>query len=179
MRQTNLKVKIMCEGALLVAVALILSYFKIELTAFGSINFVMVPLVVFAWRWGVKWGVAAGAIYGTLKFLLAAGAAFNWLSILLDYTLAYAAVGFAGVFKGKKWGLPAGALVGSLARYVVHFISGITIYAITGPEEVMGLVTSNMWLFSFLYNILYMGPNTVIAFVSCLLLQKPMKKLDK
>ena len=39
MRQTNLKVKIMCEGALLVAVALILSYFKIELTALLQLPF--------------------------------------------------------------------------------------------------------------------------------------------
>jgi len=163
----------------MVATALILSYFKIELTAFGSINFVMVPLMVFSWRWGVKWGVGAGAVYGTLKFLLAAGMAFNWLSILLDYTLAYAAVGFAGVFRRKSWGLPAGALVGSLARYLIHFVSGITIYAITGPEEVMGLVTANMWLYSFLYNIVYMGPNAVISFISCLLLKTPLEKIDK
>ena len=179
MNQVNKKTRIMCEGALLIAASLILSYFKIQFLAYGSINLAMIPIIVFAYRWGVAWGVGAGAIFGTLKLILAGGFAFNWASILLDYTLAYAAVGFAGIFKGKKWGLPAGAFAGCFARYLVHFVSGITIYAITAPTEVMGLMTGNIWVYSLLYNISYMGPNTIIAILCAFLLQKPLEKLDK
>ena len=99
--------------------------------------------------------------------------------MLLDYTAAYAMVGMAGLLKGRKWGFPLGAFVGCLARFVVHFITGITIYRILVPTEVMGMTVSNPYVFSVLYNISYLGPNTVISVIVCLLLDKPLKKLPQ
>ena len=172
----NSKVRILCEGALMVAAAIILSYFKLQFLLAGSISFVMIPIIIFAVRRGAGWGVAAGVVYGTLKFILGAGYAWNWASILLDYSLAYGAVGFAGLCKGRKWGLPVGAFVGCFARFIVHFISGITIYKITAPTEVIGITVANPWIYSLLYNISYMLPNTIIAIVAGLLLTAPLKK---
>ena len=81
----NSKVRILCEGALMVAAAIILSYFKLQFLLAGSISFAMIPIIIFAVRRGAGWGVAAGVVYGTLKFILGAGYAWNWASILLDY----------------------------------------------------------------------------------------------
>ena len=120
----------LAEGGLTVALALALSYLKIPVAALGgSIDFVMVPLIVFAYRWGVWQGLLAGLAFGTLKFFLAGGSAINWQSMLLDYSVAYAFVGFAGLIHKKKGMLPVSALIGCIARFIIHFISGVTIYA--------------------------------------------------
>ena len=73
--------------------------------------------------------------------------------------------------------LPVGALIGCFARFLVHFFSGITIYAIVVPTEIMGLTTGSAVLYSILYNGSYMLPNTVLAVVLCALLQRPLRKV--
>lgn len=164
--KTRKEIITLCYAAVSVALAFVLSFIEIPIGfQGGSINFVMIPLIVFAvYRGGVIWGIGAGLVFGTLK-LLTGSSAVTWASILLDYTFAYGAVGLAGIFRGKKYGGILGAFVGCVARFAVHFISGITIYAITGPEKVLGITTSSAYLFSFLYNLAYMGPNTVAALV--------------
>ena len=176
------KTKILCEGAICVAVSLVLSYLKIPIGGGfggwgGSIDFVMIPLIVFAVRCGVGWGIGAGLVFGTLKFFVAGGVAVNWQSMLLDYAVAYAFVGFAGLMRGKRGALPLGALLGCFGRFLIHFLSGVTIYAILVPTEILGLLTGSAALYSLLYNATYMLPNTLFAVVLCDVLQKPLKKL--
>ena len=86
-------------------------------------------------------------------------------------------VGFAGVMRGKKAGLPIGALIGCICRFIVHFISGVTVYAEWMPEEFMGISHMTPTLYSILYNGTYMLPNTILAVILCFLLQKPLEKL--
>lgn len=168
------------EGAVCVALALVLSYLRIRVAALGgSIDLVMVPLIIFAVRWGVGWGLGAGLVFGTLKFFLAGGTAVNWESMLLDYSVAYMFVGFAGLLRNKWELLSVAALIGCVARFAVHFLSGVTIYAIVEPAEAMGVLTGNAALFSLLYNISYMLPNTILAVAICGLLVKPMKAVAK
>ena len=178
----NKNLRILTEGAVLTALSLALSYIKIPIgLAFGgfggSVDLVMIPLIIFALRRGTLWGLGAGLVFGTLKFFLAGGVAVNWQSMLLDYSVAYAFVGFAGLLKGRLSALPAAALVGCFARFAVHFISGITIYRIMVPTEIFGLTTGSSTIFSILYNGSYMLPNTILAVVLCALLRKPLAKI--
>ena len=178
----NQKVRIICEGAISIAVALVLSYLKIPVGGGfggwgGSVDLVMLPLIVFAVRRGLGWGLGAGLVFGTLKFFVAGGVAVNWQSMLLDYSAAYMFVGFAGLMRGKRGALPLGALIGCAARFLIHFLSGVTIYAILIPTEILGLVTGSAALYSLLYNATYMLPNTIFAVVLCDVLQKPLRKL--
>jgi thiamine transporter len=177
-------IRMLAEGGVAVALALVLSYLKIPVAALGgSIDFVMVPLIVFAYRWGLLEGLLAGLAFGTLKFFLAGGAAVNWQSMLLDYSVAYAFVGFAGVLKNKKGLLPVSALIGCIARFAVHFISGITIYAEYAEPTAdffgLSVATPGAVLFSIVYNGAYMLPNTIIAIVVCAILIKPVELLDR
>lgn len=181
----NKHLRIVCEGAVLVALSLALSYLKIPIGLTfggfgGSIDLVMIPLILYAVHCGLGWGLGAGLIFGTLKFFLAGGVAINWQSMLLDYSVAYMFVGFAGALRGRKWGLPLGALLGCVCRFAVHFLSGITIYAIVAPEEIMGILTGSPAVYSLLYNGSYMLPNTILAVLLCALLQKPLQRfLDR
>lgn len=178
----NKTLRTLTEGAILTALALALSYIKLPIgLAFGgfggSVDLVMIPLIVFALRRGTLWGLGAGLVFGTLKFFLAGGVAVNWQSMLLDYSLAYMFVGFAGLLRGKKAQLPLGALVGCAARFFIHFLSGVTIYAEYMPEEFMNMVMVSPTVYSILYNGSYMLPNTVLAIIICALLKKPMEKV--
>ena len=187
MSQTEKKqpnTRCLAEGGLCVALSIALSYLKIPvMSGFGgfggSIDFVMVPLIVFAVRWGLGWGIGAGLVFGTLKYFLASGASISWVSIIFDYSVASAFVGFAGLFKKKYNLLPVAALVGCFARFVVHFISGVTVYAQYMPEEFMGFSGMTPVLYSTLYNGTYMLPNTLIAIAVCALLIPVVKRLDR
>ena len=157
-------VRCLTEGGICVALSLALSYLKIPVMAgFG----------------GLGWGIGAGLVFGTLKYFMASGGAISWVSIIFDYAVAYAFVGFAGLFRKKYTLLPVAALVGCAARFIIHFISGITVYAQYMPEEFMGYTGMTPVLYSTLYNGTYMLPNTVIAVVVCALLIPAMKKLDR
>lgn len=169
----NKRVQMLCEAGLAIALAVVLSYVELEVgPSGGSINATMIPLILFAIRWGWGWGLGVGLVFGTLKYLLGEGVVINWISIIFDYSVAYAFVGFAGVFKRKANLAWLAALVGSAARFVVHYISGATVYAQWMPEEFLGLSMSSPLIYSALYNLFYMLPSTVIAVVVVLALSR-------
>ena len=179
----RVSVRCLAEGGISVALALALSYLKIPIGAAfggfgGSIDLVMIPLIVYAVRWGLGWGVGAGLIFGTLKYFLGQHSAINWVSIIFDYSVAYAFVGFAGLLRRKYTLLPLSALIGCAARFLVHFISGVTVYKEYVPEEFMGFINLTPTGYSLLYNGTYMLPNTVLAIIICALLIVPLRKLD-
>ncbi|MBR6740109.1 MAG: energy-coupled thiamine transporter ThiT [Clostridia bacterium] len=180
----NKKLVVLCEGAVLVALSYALSFIKIPIgVSFGgfggSIDLVMIPLLVFALRRGAWQGLVAGLVFGTLKYFFAGGSAVNWQSMLLDYSLAYMAVGAAGLLKGEASPLryALGALVGCVARFAVHFVSGVTIYAQYMPETMLGITLPNPTVYSIIYNGTYMLPNTVLAVALLAALALPLKKI--
>ena len=169
-----------CECAVFIALAVALSFIKIPLGAFGgSIDFVMIPLFIICYRKGFSYGVASGMVFGLIKCIIGGGIGWGLPSVLLDYVLAYGACGLAGIFKGKKYLFPLSAFIGCVMRFIIHFISGVTIYAISTEEKIANVVTSNAWLYSLIYNGLYMLPNTVIAVTVTALLIPVIDSLPK
>ena len=171
------RTRMLCEGAIMVALAQILSYIKLmELPNGGSLTPAMFPILLFAVRWGLKDGLLAGFVFGLLQLIFDGAYAWGWQSMLLDYLVAFPPLGLAGLFKGKKWGIFAGTVLGCLGRFIVHFISGITIYRIYAPTEILGTVFDEPNLYSLAYNGSYMLPNTILALVIAGLLYAPLKK---
>ena len=125
---------------------------------------------------GLKDGLLAGFVFGLLQLIFDGAYAWGWQSMLLDYLVAFPPLGLAGLFKGKKWGIFAGAVLGCLGRFIVHFISGITIYRIYAPTEILGTVFDEPNLYSLVYNGSYMLPNTILALAIAGLLYAPLKK---
>ena len=70
--------------------------------------------------------------------------------------------------------------LGCLGRFVVHHISGITLYKIIEPTGIEGLeslgVFTNPHIYSLVYNGVYMLPNTLIALALAGALFVPMRK---
>ena len=176
----NQKLRALVECAIFAAMAYGLSFIKIPIGLTfggfgGSIDLVMIPLIFAACRWGVGYGLATGLVFGTLKYFFAGGAAINWESMLLDYSIAYMFVGFAGLIKRQPHKMGIAALIGCIGRFIIHFISGITIYA-EYMEDIFGLTMTNTWIYSALYNGSYMLPNTVLAVILCAILGEALKK---
>ena len=171
-------VRMLTEGAIMVALAQILSYVKLfgDLPNGGSITFAAVPIILYAVRWGIGPGLLAGFALGLLQMIFDGAYAWGWQSMLLDYLVAFTPLGLAGLFKGKAWGVFPGALIGCLGRFAVHYISGVTIYKILAPTEFMGTTFTSPSFYSIVYNGSYMLPNTILALAAFALLYKPMKK---
>ena len=169
------RVRMLTEGALMVAAAQILSMIKLwEMPWGGSVVLAMVPMVLYAVRWGLGEGLMAGFVFGILQFVLDGGFAIGWQSIIGDYLLAFAVLGLAGVMKGKNTGVFWGTLIACGARFLVHWVVGATVWAAYMPETFLGMGMSNPWVYSALYNVLFMAPNTVITLVVFALLWKPL-----
>lgn len=60
---------VMCECAIMIAVAAVLSFVKIlELPYGGSVTaFSIVPIVIISYRHGVKWGLLSGFVFSLFK----------------------------------------------------------------------------------------------------------------
>lgn len=105
----------LCEGAIMVAIAQILSYIKLwEMPWGGSIVLAMVPIILFSVRWGLGSGLLAGFVFGVLQFMFDGGFAQRWQSIIGDYLLAFTVLGLPGLMKGKKLGVFWGTLIAAL-----------------------------------------------------------------
>lgn len=108
--------------------------------------------------------------------LIDGAVAWGWQSLLLDYLVAFTPLGLAGLFRGKGKGIYVGILLGCFVRFVVHYISGVTIYAITMSTELFGVVWASPATYSLIYNGSYMLIDTVICLVIFGVLYKPLDK---
>lgn len=174
----KVNVRALTEGAVLVALGFVLSFVKLyELPNGGSLTPAMFPILLYGLRWGTVRGLGAGFVFGLLQLIFDGAYAWGWQSMILDYLLAFTPLGFAGLFKGKAWGIFPGTVIGCVGRFIVHYISGVTIYKIVAPTEIPGLgVYDNPSLYSLVYNASYMIPNMILAIVLAAVLYKPMKK---
>jgi thiamine transporter len=134
----------------------------------------MIPILLFAVRWGVGPGLAAGFVFGVLQFMFDGGFAIGWQSIIGDYLLAFTVLGFAGLMRGKKGGIFTGTLIGGFARFLVHYVVGATVWAEYMPESFFGMTMRSPWFYSLLYNLAYMLPNIVICLAVFAVMVRPL-----
>lgn len=176
--EPRLRVRALTEGAMLVALAQLLSFVKLtQLPNGGSLTPAMFPILFFALRWGLNRGLLAGFTFGLLQLIFDGAYAWGWQSMLLDYLLAFAPLGLAGLFRGRAWGIFPGTVLGCAGRFAIHYISGVTIYRIYAPAEVPGFgIFDNAALYSLVYNGAYMLPNTLLAILIAGALYHPLKR---
>ena len=171
----NLTIRALTEGALFVALAWLLGYLKLfELPQGGSVNLAMLPIFLYCARWGFGPGMLASFVYSLLKLALDGAFAWGWQSMLGDYVVAFTVLGLAGLFHRQYFGFFIGAVVGALARFLVHYVVGATVWAEYMPETFFGLTMHTPWFYSFLYNGSFMAINLAICLLIGVLLWKPL-----
>ena len=174
---TQTKTRALTEGALMVAAATALSYVKLlELPQGGSVCIGMLPIFLYCARWGCKESFLASFAYGLLQLIFDGAYAWGPTSMLLDYVLAFTVLGVATFFRKMKGGLYIGATVACVCRFLVHFISGVTIYRINEPTELFNSIYTNPWLYSAVYNGSYVLIDLILCLAILAILSKPMRK---
>ena len=118
----------------------------------------MLPIFLFAYAYGAGPGMLVGAGYGLVQFLQDAYFV-HPIELLLDYPLAFAMLGLAGLASNfsDKWGLIPGILLGTFGRFVCAFVSGVIFFGMYAPEG------QNVLVYAAVYNGLYLVPEAIIC----------------
>lgn len=165
----NTRVRILSECSIMVALATVLSLFKLlDLPHGGSVTLAsMFPILLIAYRHGTLWGLSTAAVYGCVQLLLGLNSVSYFTTplsiiavILLDYILAFAVLGLGGIFRRffarQDIALLCGAALACLLRYILHVIAGATVWPGLSIPDNAAL------LYSLGYNATYMVPETLI-----------------
>ncbi len=182
MAKTYSKTRILVECALMIAIGTVLA----QLTLFtmpngGSITVLsMLPFVLVSFRHGVKWGLFTGFVNSLLQMLLGFWAppvpTFLYFlgEVLLDYVLAFMALGlaelFARPFRNRLAGVAFGTFMAGFLRFMCSFLSGVLVWGNLNE----GL---SAWTYSLGYNASYMLPETLLTVAAAVLIYKAAPQL--
>lgn len=176
----NLDIRMIVEGGIMIALAIVLTQFKLyKAPQGGSVTAgSMVPLMLFAIRWGIGPGIGVGVVYGLLHFIMDPFF-LNLPQFLFDYIIPYGSMGIAGISsnlvkKGKSNAYIAVVISSTLAvlmRMVSHVLSGVIFFS-----EYAG--SQNPWIYSIGYNAGYLIPELIISIVVLVLIWKPLQRAE-
>ena len=144
--------KALAIGGVCVAMAFVLNQISLfRMPQGGSVTPASMLFVALAAYWlGPSKGILVGVSVGLLNTVT--GAWFvHPVQYLLDYPLAFGALGLAGFFRHSKWGLQIGYIVGVLGRFTSVYLAGVIFWGQYAPEG------QSPWLHSAIYNISYIG----------------------
>lgn len=132
----------------------------------GAVTAAMLPLIVLAVRRGPLIGIIGGMLAGTLQMALDPFFV-HPVQVILDYQLAWGAIGLAGFVKNLPW---LSVIMGSVGRFIFHCLSGYVFFAQYAPEGSqagLGLVS-----YVVAYNAAFIIPSGLIALIAILMFKK-------
>ncbi len=175
----NKKINILAECAIMVALGFVLSLIKIwEMPFGGAVTLLsMLPVCLVSLRHGIKWGLGTAFVYSATQAFVSG--AHGWgLSVtvlivcyLLDYFVAFTALGLAGLFRSKGViGQIGGITLVCVLRFICHYMSGVTIWSSAALENGF----ASPYLYSLVYNGFYMLPETVFTIIGAIAILKAL-----
>ncbi len=124
----------------------------------GSITlFSMLFITLIGYWYGPKIGVTTAVAYGLLQFILQP-IFYTLPQVIVDYPLAFGALGISGFFCKKKNGLLIGYLAAVIGRYFFAFWSGMIFFGSYAADYHMSVP-----LYSLAYNGMYLVPEAVLT----------------
>ena len=141
--QTKINTQRLGLSAVFIALATVLSLFQpLRLPQGGGITIMsMLPIILIAYRYGVKWGLVSSIVFSVIQMLCGFNTVSSffmpgdnqqiwWKAILIcliDYVIAYSVLCLGGLFRKRASApvaLTLGTIVAVSARYLAHIISG-------------------------------------------------------
>lgn len=147
----KMDVSIMVKTAILIAIAYVLNQITLfRMPQGGSVTpFSMLFVVLVGYLFGVKQGVIAGVVFGLLDLLINPYV-IHPVQLLLDYPLAFGALGIGSLLRNKKNGLIKSYLVGIMCRFIVSSISGIIFFMDVTNGVMAGLIVAVSYNFTYI-----------------------------
>lgn len=139
-----MRTKQLATSGLAIALAIVISI-VIKLPSLpngGSVTlFSMLIISLVGYWYGLAAGMATAITYGILQFLIEPFF-IHPMQVLLDYPLAFGALGLSGFFSNRKNGLVWGYIAGVLGRLLFHEVSGLIFYTTyaTGMRENLAII---------------------------------------
>lgn len=159
-REKKTDVRALTISALMIALATVLGQIKIfSMPQGGSVTlFSILPIVVCGYLLGTRRGVMAGFCVGLIN-LIFGPYVIHPVQLLLDYPVAFGALGLSGLTANMKNGLTKGYIVGIIGRYICAVLSGVIFFGEYAPEGF------NAWTWSLWYNLTYLAAEGVITLI--------------
>ena len=153
-------VRALTVSALLIALATVLGQIKIfEMPQGGSVTLLSIlPIVVCGYLLGTRRGVMAGFCVGLIN-LIFGPYVIHPVQLLMDYPIAFGALGLSGLTRNTKNGLTKGYIIGIIGRYICAVLSGVIFFGAYAPEGF------NAWTWSLWYNLTYLAAEGVITLI--------------
>ncbi len=147
----KMDVNVMVKTAILIAIAYVLNQITLfRMPQGGSVTpFSMLFIVLVAYLFGAKQGVTAGIVFGLLDLLIKPYV-IHPVQLILDYPLAFGALGLGAVLRNQKHGLMKTYLVGILGRFIISSISGIIFFMDTTNGVWPGLIAAIGYNFTYI-----------------------------
>jgi thiamine transporter len=120
--------------------------------------FSMLAATLCGYYCGTAKGILACLSLGLLNFILGPYV-LHPAQLVLDYFLAYGALGLSGLTSNRKNGLTTGFLIGVGGRFFFSFLSGWIFYGQYAPVGISAV------LYSFLYQLSYLGLEAIITVI--------------
>lgn len=167
--KSGISVRQLAFCAMAVAAGMVLSYIKVfKFPTGGSITLLSMLMVCLPGYWfGLGAGLMTGVAYGVLQILIDPYILYP-TQVIVDYLLAFGALGLSGLFTNAKHGLMKGYVVGVLGRYVFVVISGWIFFGAYAWEG------WNPFVYSLAYNAIYIFSEAAVTLV--LLTLDPVKE---
>lgn len=150
------KAKPLVFSAMAIALGFVTSLLKLaDLPFGGSVTlFSMLFVALIGYWYGLRSGIVAAVAYGLLQ-LITDPYVIMPAQLIVDYILAFGALGLSGIFSKSKHGLVKGYTIAVLGRYLFSFISGVMFFGAYAPEG------TSVYLYSLGYNGTYLIPEAV------------------
>lgn len=150
--------KALTYSAILLALGISANQIKIfSLPQGGSMTlFSMIFIVFIGYMFGLRVGLIAGISFGLLNLLIKPEV-YTPVQAIIDYILAFGALGLSGFFANKKDKLIFAYLVSIIGRFLFAVFSGYVFFGSYAPEG------WNPLLYSIWYNLSYIGTEGVIT----------------
>lgn len=151
-------VKALTVSALLIALSTVLGQIKVfEMPQGGAVTlFSILPIAVCAYLLGTRRGVMAGFCVGLIN-LIFGPYVIHPVQLLMDYPIAFGAVGLAGITRNYRNGLTTGYIIGLIGRYICAVLSGVIFFGAYAPEGF------NAWTWSLWYNLTYLAAEGLLT----------------
>lgn len=159
-KEKKTDVRALTVSALMIALATVLGTIKVfEMPQGGSVTlFSILPIAVCGYLLGTRRGVMAGFCVGLLN-LIFGPYVIHPVQLLMDYPIAFGAVGLAGLARESKNGLTKGYIIGVIGRYICAVMSGVIFFGEYAPEGF------NAWTWSLWYNLTYLAAEGIITII--------------
>ncbi len=161
----KISVKQLVFSSMAIALAVVTSMIKLfKLPMGGSVTLLSMLFIVLIGYWyGLGAGLTTAIAYGILQLIIDPYI-LSFPQMMVDYLLAFGALGLSGLFCNKKNGLVKGYIAGVLGRYFFAFLSGWIFFGMYAPEEFPNAV-----VYSLAYNGSYIGAEALITLIVIML----------